>query len=139
MDLPSIVVMDLPNGLVLMDLPWSMSPSNVVGELVVRDLPSIFVMDLPNGLVLMDLPWSMFVGLNVSFEIAEGRRRMLFFTFFEENGQRLARGAAARHPAYWETSVVPKALRDEASCVNACNSADESDQHLFFGLPGHET
>ena len=28
--------------------------------------------------------------------------------------------------------------KDMASCVNARNSADESDQHLFFGLPGHE-
>ena len=49
---------------------------------------------------------------------------------------RLTRGAAARHQAYWEASAAPGSLRDEAPCVNAFNSADESDQHLFFGLRG---
>ena len=51
---------------------------------------------------------------------------------------RLTSGTAARRPAYWEASVAPRDLRDEASCVNACKRTDESDKHLFFGLPGHE-
>ena len=48
----------------------------------------------------------------------------------------LTRGAAARHPGYWEASAAPRDLRDQASCVNAFSYAGGSEQRLFVAFRG---